>query len=69
MAAARTRLNNPRDLRLVTAGQGISMLGTSISDLALPIVAVDLLGANSLGTGMLGAASTVAYLAIGLQRS
>ena len=67
MAAARTRLNNPRDLRLVTAGQGISMLGTSISDLALPIVAVDLLGANSLGTGMLGAASTVAYLAIGLQ--
>ena len=43
------------------------MLGTAISDLALPIVAVDLLGATSLGTGMLGAASTSAYLVIGLQ--
>ena len=40
--------NNPRDLRLVTAGQGISMVGTAISDLAIPIMAVDLLGANSL---------------------
>ena len=29
------RLNDPRDLRLVTAGQGVSMLGTAISDLAL----------------------------------
>ena len=67
MPAVRTRLNNARDLRLVTAGQGISMLGTSISELALPIVAVDLLGANSLGTGLLGAASTVAFLFIGLQ--
>ena len=67
MAEGRTRLNDPRDLRLVTAGQGVSMLGTAISDLALPIVAVDLLGATSLGTGLLGAASTVAYLAIGLQ--
>ena len=43
------------------------MLGTAISDLALPIVAVDLLGATSLGTGLLGAASTAAYLVIGLQ--
>jgi hypothetical protein len=67
VAAARKRLNDPRDLRLVTAGQGVSMLGTAISDLALPIVAVDLLGATSLGTGLLGAASTVAYLVIGLQ--
>ena len=67
MATARTRLNDPRDLRLVTAGQGVSMLGTAISDLALPIVAVDLLGATSFGTGMLGAASTAAYLVIGLQ--
>jgi len=67
VAAARKRLNDPRDLRLVTAGQGVSMLGTAISDLALPIVAVDLLGATSLGTGLLGAASMVAYLVIGLQ--
>ena len=59
--------NNPRDLQLVTAGQGVSMLGTAISDLAIPIMAVDLLGANSLGTGILGAATTVGYLAIGLQ--
>jgi len=59
--------NNPRDLRLVTAGQGISLIGDSITQLALPIMAVDLLGADSLGTGFLGAASTLAYLFIGLQ--
>jgi MFS family permease len=59
--------NNPRDLRLVTAGQGVSLVGDSITQLALPIMAVDLLGADSLGTGLLGAASTLAYLFIGLQ--
>jgi len=59
--------NNPRDLRLVTVGQGVSLIGDSITQLALPIMAVDLLGANSLGTGFLGAASTLAYLFIGLQ--
>ncbi len=58
--------NDARDLRLVTAGQGISMVGTAISDLAIPIMAVDLLGANSLTTGILGA-TTVGYLLIGLQ--
>ena len=40
--------NNPRDLRLVTAGQGVSLIGDSITQLALPIMAVDLLGADSL---------------------
>ena len=59
--------NNPRDLRLVTAGQGVSLIGDSITQLALPIMAVDLLGADSFGTGALGAASTLAYLFIGLQ--
>ena len=59
--------NNPRDLRLVTVGQGVSLIGDSITQLALPIMAVDLLGADSLGTGFLGAASTLAYLFIGLQ--
>ena len=59
--------NDARDLRLVTAGQGVSLIGDAITQLALPIVAVDLLGADSLGTGLLGAASTVAYIFIGLQ--
>lgn len=69
MATHRTTItkNNARDLRLVTAGQGVSLIGDSITQLALPIVAVDLLGADSLGTGLLGAASTLAYLFIGLQ--
>lgn len=68
MARATTiQKNNARDLRLVTAGQGVSLIGDSITQLALPIVAVDLLGADSLGTGLLGAASTLAYLFIGLQ--
>jgi MFS family permease len=59
--------NNARDLRLVTAGQGVSLIGDSITQLALPIMAVDILGADSFGTGALGAASTLAYLFIGLQ--
>jgi MFS family permease len=59
--------NNARDLRLVTAGQGVSLIGDSINQLAVPIMAVDLLGADSFGTGALGAASTLAYLFIGLQ--
>jgi MFS family permease len=69
MSSARTAIkkNNVRDLRLVMAGQGISLVGDAITALALPIVAVDLLNADSLGTGLLGAASTVAYLLIGLQ--
>jgi hypothetical protein len=58
--------NDPRDLRLVTAGQGISMVGTAISDLAIPIMAVDLLGANSFGTGLLGAWSLACRRASGL---
>ena len=61
------RKNSARDLRLVTVGQGVSLVGDAITTLALPIVAVDLLNADSLGTGLLGAASTVAYLVIGLQ--
>uniref|UniRef100_UPI004049C625 MFS transporter n=1 Tax=Candidatus Limnocylindrus sp. TaxID=2802978 RepID=UPI004049C625 len=65
--AATITKNNPRDLRLVTAGQGISLVGDSINQLALPIMAVDLLGADSFGTGALGAASTLAYLFLGLQ--
>jgi Mn2+/Fe2+ NRAMP family transporter len=69
MSAVRTAIkkNDPRDLRLVTVGQGVSLVGDAITALALPIVAVDLLKADSLGTGLLGAASTVAYLLIGLQ--
>lgn len=64
---ARIKKNDARDLRLVTAGQGVSLIGDSITQLALPILAVDLLGADSLGTGVLGAASTLAYLFVGLQ--
>jgi len=69
MATNRTTItkNNARDLRLVTAGQGVSLIGDSITQLALPIMAVDILGADSFGTGALGAASTFAYLFIGLQ--
>ena len=69
MSAVRITIkkNNARDLRLVTVGQGVSLVGDAITALALPIVAVDLLKADSLGTGLLGAAGTVAYLLIGLQ--
>lgn len=66
-SATQINKNDPRDLRLVTVGQGVSLVGDAITALALPIVAVDLLKADSLGTGLLGAAGTVAYLVLGLQ--
>ena len=40
-SANQIKKNNVRDLRLVMAGQGISLVGDAITALALPIVAVD----------------------------
>ncbi|MEU8508753.1 MFS transporter [Streptomyces brevispora] len=47
-------------------GQTLSQFGTRVGTLALSVTAVDLLHADSQEVGLLGAASTVCYLLIGL---
>jgi MFS family permease len=55
-----------RDFRLLLAGQTTSQLGAQISGIAIPLLAVDALGATPLEIGLLGAASTIAFAVIGL---
>ncbi len=47
-------------------GEGISELGAQFSGLALPVLAVSLLGATEWQVGILGAAQTAAFLVVGL---
>ncbi|WP_084369565.1 MFS transporter [Microbispora sp. ATCC PTA-5024] len=56
----------PRDFRLLWIGQTTSRLGSSVSAVALPLVAVATLGAGPLEAGMLAAASWLPWLLIGL---
>jgi Na+/melibiose symporter-like transporter len=55
-----------RDFRLLWGGQSVSELGSQISLLALPIVAVITLHATTFEVGLLTAASTAAFLLVGL---
>lgn len=48
------------------AGQAISQLGTQLGHLALPVIAVLLLGASELEVGVLNASGTAAFLLVGL---
>ncbi|WP_334171614.1 MFS transporter [Sinomonas sp.] len=48
------------------AGQGVSQLGAQLGQLALPVLAVSLLGANEMDLGVLNAASMAAFLVVGL---
>jgi MFS family permease len=54
------------NFRWFWAGQGISQLGAQFTELALPVVAVTLLGAGEWEMGLLVAASTAAFLVLGL---
>ena len=47
-------------------GEGISQLGAQFTGLALPVLAVSLLGASEWEVGVLGAAETAAFLLVGL---
>jgi MFS family permease len=47
-------------------GQGVSQLGVQLGQLALPVLAVSLLGAGELDLGLLNAASMAAFLVVGL---
>lgn len=59
-------LSAQRDFRLLLAGQTTSQLGTQVSGVAIPLLAVGVLGAGPFEVGLIGAASTVAFAAIGL---
>ena len=55
-----------RDFRLLWGGETVSELGSQVSFLALPLVAVNTLAATPFQMGALAAATTAAFLAIGL---
>ena len=47
-------------------GEGVSQLGAQFTNLAIPVLAVSLLGASEWQVGVLGAAQTAAFLVVGL---
>lgn len=55
-----------RDFRLLLAGQTTSQLGSQVSAVAIPLLAVLDLGASAFEVGLVSAASTVAFALIGL---
>ncbi|GAB4099928.1 MFS transporter [Sinomonas halotolerans] len=64
--SAPAALTRSRPFLAFWAGQGISQLGVQLGQIALPVLAVQLLGAGELELGMLNAAAMAAFLVIGL---
>ena len=59
-------LSLSRNFLLFWFGQGISVLGSQISGLAFPVLAVTILGATEWQMGVLNAADSAAFLVVGL---
>jgi MFS family permease len=55
-----------RDFRLLFAGQGVSAVGTAVSYVALPLIAVSALDASPFEVGLITAAGYAAWLVVGL---
>lgn len=55
-----------RDFRQLWLGNTISQVGTEVGQIALPLLAVGVLGANEFQMGLLGTAESLAFLLIGL---
>ena len=63
---ARGALLRHRDFRLLWGGETVSELGSQVSLLAIPLLAVRTLHATTFEMGLLTAASTAAFLVVGL---
>jgi len=63
---ARGVLHRHRDFRLLWGGETVSELGSQVSLLAIPLLAVRSLHATTFEMGLLTAASTAAFLIVGL---
>ncbi|MBW3668237.1 MAG: MFS transporter [Actinobacteria bacterium] len=59
-------LRGNRDFRRLWAGQAVSQLGSQITLLALPLVAIRTLHASAFEVGVLAAAETAPFLVVGL---
>ncbi|WP_267900320.1 MFS transporter [Kribbella turkmenica] len=59
-------LADHRDFRCLFGGDSISLLGSSVTTVALPLTAVLVLGASSVQMGVLGAVSFLPHLVLGL---
>lgn len=55
-----------RDFRRLFCGDSISLLGSSVTTVALPLTAVLVLGASPVQMGLLGAAGFLPHLILGL---
>jgi MFS family permease len=66
LAAGRARLHRHRDFRLLWIGQGVSDIGTAVSTVVLPLVAVVYLHATPFEVGVLAALEWLPWLLIGL---
>lgn len=55
-----------RDFRLLWVGESVSGLGNSVTVVALPLIAVEVLDADSTAVGLLAAAVWLPWLLVGL---
>lgn len=60
------RLTRHRDFMLLWSGQTVSQVGSQVTVLALPLVAIVILKASTFEVGLLSAATTSAYLLVAL---
>ena len=63
---AKGALRHHRDFQLLWGGETVSELGSQVSLLAIPLLAVHTLHATTIEMGLLTAASTAAFLVVGL---
>jgi MFS family permease len=63
---AKGKLRGHRDFRLLWGGETVSELGSQVSLLAIPLLAVRTLHATTFQVGLLTAAETAAFLIVGL---
>jgi MFS family permease len=66
ITAGRVRLLRHRDFRLLWIGQGVSDIGTAVSTVVLPLVAVVYLHSSPFEVGLLAALEWLPWLLIGL---